>query len=57
MPGTIVQDYLSSCKLILRKKDASMNFRGDEMLNLISVLWMGPSQGERAIIGGPEYLI
>ena len=37
MPGTIVQDYLSSCKLILRKKDASMNFRGDEILNLISV--------------------
>ena len=38
MPGIIVQDYLSPCKLIWRKKYASMNFRGDEMQNLISVL-------------------
>ena len=38
MPSIIVQKYLGPCKLIWRKKDASMNFLGDEMLNLISVL-------------------
>ena len=38
MPDTIVQDHLSPSKLIWRKKDASLNFRGDLMLNLISVL-------------------
>ena len=38
MPSIIEQDYLSPCKLIWRKNYASMNFRGDEMLNLISVL-------------------
>ena len=38
MPSIIVKKYLGACKLIWRRKDASMNFRGDEMLNLISVL-------------------
>ena len=38
LPGIISKDYLSPCKLMWRKKAASMNFRGDEMLNLISVL-------------------
>ena len=38
MVSIIVENYLGPCKLIWRKKDASMNFRGDEMLNLISVI-------------------
>ena len=34
----IVQDYLNLSKLVWRKYNACMNFRGSKMLNLISVI-------------------
>ena len=41
--STILHNDLSPFKLIWRKNNVFMNFRGGEMLNLISVLVSNPS--------------